>query len=311
VAQRDYREMSATVSVVIVTRNRRNDVTECISSVLKSKYPGKIEVIVVDNGSTDNTESAIRDKFPLVSVSYNRSNLGLVGGRNTGQSRARGEYLLFLDSDTTVDENMIFHLEELASQKAVGIVAPKMYSYLEPKRLWFAGATFNLLNSRANNTGAWEIDTGKYERVTEISHGPTCFIVKRELADLIRGHDPIFLQSYADTDFAFRVKKLGYVNLYCPGAFLYHKTPTLERNASLRGLGMDSPLRAYFYARNKTLFMKRHSPRLNFVAFLIVFLPIINVMYLHRIAKYGGGSKYLHQYLLGVKDGLGFIFKRL
>jgi GT2 family glycosyltransferase len=303
--------MSATVSVVIVTRNRRNDIIECISSVLRSKYAGTIEVIVVDNGSTDDTESAVHGKFPSVSFTYNETNLGLVGGRNVGQSKAHGEYVLFLDSDTIIDENMIFRLEECASRKEVGIVSPKMYSYREPERLWFAGATFNLLNSRANNTGAWEIDTGKYERVTEISHGPTCFIVRKELADLIKGHDPIFFQSYADTDFAFRLKKLGYVNLYCPSAVLYHKTPTLKRNDSLRGLGMDSPLRAYFYARNKTLFMRRHSPRLNFVGFLVVFLPLINVMYLHRIAKYGGGSMYLYQYLLGIRNGLEFIFRRL
>ena len=310
-AQGNSRVIASRVSVIIVTRNRRDDVIECISSVMKSKYPGEIEVVVVDNGSTDNTETAVRSKFPEVSFDYNPSNLGLVGGRNRGQSMAHGEYLVFLDSDTTVDETMIFHLEELASRKGVGIVAPKMYSYREPERLWFAGATLNLLNSRANNTGAWEIDTGKYERVTEISHGPTCFIVRKELADLIKGHDPVFFQSYADTDFAFRVKKLGYLNLYCPTAVLYHKTPTLERNDSLRGLGMDSPLRAYFYARNKTLFMKRHSPQLNFIAFVTVFMPLINVMYLHRIAKYGGGSKYLSQYLLGIKNGFEFIFRRL
>src|SRR6267143_6101737 len=121
--------MSASVSVVIVTRNRRTDVIECISSVLRSKYPGRVEVIVVDNGSTDDTEVAVRREFPSVSFTYNGSNLGLVGGRNIGQSKSHGEYLLFLDSDTTVDENMIFHLEEFAGRKEVGFVAPKMYSY--------------------------------------------------------------------------------------------------------------------------------------------------------------------------------------
>jgi GT2 family glycosyltransferase len=242
---------------------------------------------------------------------YSGQNLGLVGGRNRGQSLSNGELLLFLDSDTTIDRRMISCLASFAEDSRIGIIVPKMFSYLEPKRLWFAGATFNILTSRANNVGAWEIDTGKYEVPTLVSHGPTCFMVKKTLADSIGGHDPLFFQSYADTDFGFRIKKLGYVNIYCPQAVLYHKTPTVERNNSLRGLGMDQPLRAYYYARNKTIFMKKHSSRTNFMAYLFVLLPTLTVMYLHRIALYGGGRVYLSQYVRGLIDGLQFAIRRL
>ena len=294
-----------------MTRNRKADLIECLNSVAKSEYPGGLEIIVVDNGSTDGTEAVVRQMFPDLEYIYNNVNLGLVGGRKMCQSRSHGEFLVFLDSDTVAAKDMIQHLVDFARRERVGIVVPKMYSYREPKRLWFAGAKFNLLTSRAENIGAWEIDTGKYDRVSEVSHGPTCFVVRRELAERIRGHDPIFFQSYADTDFAFRIKKLGYLNLYCPSAVLYHKTPTLDGNASLRGLGMDTPLRAYYYARNKTLFMKRHSSRMNFIAFLAVFLPIITTMYFYRIAEYGGGTEYLSRYLLGFGDGLKFVFSHV
>jgi len=74
-------------------------------------------------------------------------------------------------------------------------------------------------------------------------------------------------------------------------------------------LGMEKPPRAYFYARNKILFMKRYSSRMNFIAFLVVFLPIITTLYLQRIAKYGGGMIYLSQYLRGLANGLGFVFR--
>src|SRR5712691_10573682 len=84
------------VTVVVVTRNRRNDNIECIQSVLDSNYL-QLEVIMVDNGSRDGTLEVVKEKFPSIRVIANQENLGLAEARNIGQRVAKGAYILFLD----------------------------------------------------------------------------------------------------------------------------------------------------------------------------------------------------------------------
>ena len=295
-------------SVIIVTRNRCKDVLECVESVSKSTYH-PLEIVVIDNASTDDTATLVPKAYPNAILVSNKSNLGLAEGRNIGQSVAHGKYLVFLDSDTVVDPEMISNLVCFASDPKTGIVAPKMYGLFEQKRIWFAGAEFDMLSSRARNVGVDEIDVGNYEQVTTISHAPTCFLVKRELAERIGGHDRLFFQSYADTDFAFRLADLGYVHRYSPKALLYHKVARSGRSGSLRSLGLDSPMRAYYYARNKILFMKRHAPRMHFAVFMVIFMPVIALGYIDKISRYGGGWKYLSPYLAGIRDGVSICLK--
>ena len=298
----------ALASVIIVTRNRCKDVIECIDSVSRSTYR-PLEIIVIDNASSDDTPILVPKAYSNVRFVSNKSNLGLAEGRNVGQSIAQGKYLVFLDSDTVVDSEMISNLVHSASNPKIGIVAPKMYSYFEPKRIWFAGAEFDMVSSRAKNVGVNEIDDGDYEQATTISHAPTCFLVRTELAELVKGHDRRFFQSYADADFAFRLSDLGYIHRYSPKALLYHKVPPRDRARSLRSLGLESPMRAYYYARNKILFMRRHATRKQFVVFMTVFMPIIALGYIEKITRYGGGSTYLSPYLTGLKDGVSMCLR--
>src|SRR3989442_2502719 len=239
----------ALASVIIVTRNRCKDVIECIDSVSRSTYR-PLEIIVIDNASSDDTPILVPKAYSNVRFVSNKSNLGLAEGRNVGQSIAQGKYLVFLDSDTVVDSEMISNLVHSASNPKIGIVAPKMYSYFEPKRIWFAGAEFDMVSSRAKNVGVNEIDDGDYEQATTISHAPTGFLVRTELAELVKGHDHRFFQSYADADFAFRLSDLRNAHRYSPKAILYHKVPPRDRARSLRSLGLKSPMRVYYYPRN-------------------------------------------------------------
>lgn len=97
------------VSVIIPTFNRVSMVCDCIDSVLQSTYKN-MEILIVDNGSTDNTREIVSDKYSNVSeVSVIRleQNLMAAGGRNAGIKVATGKYLLFIDSDNIIDSHMI------------------------------------------------------------------------------------------------------------------------------------------------------------------------------------------------------------
>src|SRR4051794_29099635 len=92
------------LSVIVVTYNSRDLTLACVASVLAEQPRGrsKIELIVVDNGSTDGTAETLRQAAPQASVLVQQTNLGFAGGNNAGLAAARGRYLLLLNSDTEV-----------------------------------------------------------------------------------------------------------------------------------------------------------------------------------------------------------------
>lgn len=296
------------VSVVILTFNRREDVIRCIVSLEKSSYKN-IELIVVDNASTDGTLLEIRNKFKDVKVIVNKTNLGIAEGRNIGQENAQGEYVLFLDCDTIVDRNMVNELvAQIDSDDSIGLVVPKMYYYEEPNLLWFAGAKLNMFTSQAVNVGAGEYDKGQYDKVVRVSHGPTAFLVSRKVLEKVKGHDKKYFMCYADTDFAFRTRETGFKTVFCPKAILWHNIKLRDVKNSLSYYGFDSLRRTYYYARNRFIFMKTHAPRLNLLIFLVFFAPTFLVFFTYQIVHLGGGFSYLKAYWRGFLDGFLYVF---
>lgn len=296
------------VSIVIVTRNRKEVTAECLVSVSAIDYP-KFEIILVDNGSTDGTAAEIREKFPEVKLIEAKENLGLNGGKNLGQKQALGEYVFFLDSDTVVDKNILSELVKVAkSDPKIGIVCPKMYYFDQKDIIWYAGVKLDLFTSRTDNIGHDEKDKGQYDVISETLFAPTAYLVTRKAVDKLRGHEELFFMTYGDTDYGFRAIETGYKVMFCPKAKLWHRLGKDENTKSIRGLGFNLPMRAYYFARNRVVFMKRHAPRLNFLLFLFFFFPLMTIYFSYKIIAYGGGWKFLYPHLLGSLDGLRFAF---
>jgi glycosyltransferase involved in cell wall biosynthesis len=86
------------VSYVIITRNRRGEVVNCLKSLRQQDYPNK-QIIVIDNGSNDDSASAIRQDFPEALLIKLETNHGVSGGRNRGAAAASGEICVFIDDD--------------------------------------------------------------------------------------------------------------------------------------------------------------------------------------------------------------------
>lgn len=86
------------VSFIIITMNRSEELTDCLASVRLQEYPHK-EIIVVDNGSIDDTKQTVTNNFPEVKYIYLEKNLGVAGGRNKGTLAARGDICIYIDDD--------------------------------------------------------------------------------------------------------------------------------------------------------------------------------------------------------------------
>lgn len=286
------------VSIIIPTYNLKKELLECLGSVTKQDYPN-LEVVVVDNASTDGTVDAVVKKFPGVKLVRNSKNLGVTGGRNAGIKNATGDYLFFFDHDMVAEPDMISELVKIAeSDSKIGIVTPKIYYWEDKKRIWAAGTGVNTWTGQIVFRGGK--DVGQYEKIEEVQVAPAAILVKRKVLDGIGGFDDVYFATYEDTDFCFRAKKAGFKTIYTPKAIACHKIPADYKFSMERLLS-----RTYFIGRNRIIFMQRFGK--NFWLFLL-FLPGYFFYYTLlslRFKNLGG----ITGFVKGTFEGLALVLK--
>jgi len=100
---------SPLVSVIVLNYNAGELLVNCIDSLKKSTYTD-LEIIVVDNISSDGSQTKCKERFPDIKLIQNNENLGYCGGNNVGIKEANGEFVVILNPDTEVDPNWIDEL---------------------------------------------------------------------------------------------------------------------------------------------------------------------------------------------------------
>ena len=196
------------LSAVIPTFNARHDAVEAVRS-LKAQTWGPLEIIVVDNGSSDGTPDAVAAACPDVTVLRLPSNTGVTGGRNAGFAHASGDVVLFFDHDMVADPAMAGALLAAAqSDPAAGIVTGKIYYAGDRNRIWAAGTGIDLRTGRVWFRGG--PDTGQYERQEDVPVAPAMMLVTRAAMEATGGFDDLFFANWEDADFCFRARAAGF-----------------------------------------------------------------------------------------------------
>lgn len=272
------------VSVIIPTYNSWKTLKSCIASIQKQTLK-PLEIIVVDNASTDKTQEgmqkllSINHKSSTIKYLRLRKNLGVTGGRNKGIREASkdADYVFFFDHDMVADKNMLAELVKTAEMdNSIGIVTPKIYYWEDKSRIWAAGTGIDLWTGQVIFRGGK--DTGQYDKVEEVQVAPAAMLVKKEVIKKIKGFDNRYFATFEDTDFCFRARKAGFKTYYAPKAIAYHKLSMAPKDEAERLLS-----RAYWVGRNRVLFMKDFGK--NFAVFLL-FLPIFSLYYLKMAIKH-------------------------
>lgn len=283
------------VSVVIPTFNSWVTLRTSITTLLKQNL-SPTEIIVVNNASTDKTDEMIKKNFPQVKLVNMKENTGVTGGRNAGIRKAskKIKYVLLFDHDMDADKKMLEELVKIAQRSPmIGIVTPKVYYFSDRKRIWSAGTGINLWTGQVLFRGGE--DRGQYEQVAEVQVAPAAMLVKRNVLNKVKGFDDQYFAVYEDTDFCFRVRKLGFKIYYAPKAIAYHRISTSPQDEAQRLMS-----RAYLVGRNKVIFMKKFSK--NFIIFLF-FLPLYSLYYMKLALQSGQPLAWL-KYLQGTVAGL-------
>ena len=235
------------VSVVILTWNRKDDLLETVAELKESTY-APIEIIVVDNGSNDGTQEEINEKFSEVNFIRLEKNVG-IAGYNIGMKKARGEYVVLLDSDSFPDESAIERMVKIfESDSKVGAVAFDVHNLI--------------VESRESGVGSQKsLDLFKCKDVYGYN-GAGVGIRKECLEKAGYLFEPYFLY-FNEQDHAFRILQAGYKIKFHPEIIAYHKTSTTSRVSS------SAP---YFYTRNLLWMIWRFYPiRYAFVSTISLF----------------------------------------
>lgn len=239
------------ISIITVNYNGFDVTCELIESLKEVSFEG--EIVVVDNGSKEDEAAMIRSKYPTVSAIRSNQNLGFAGGNNLGIRAAKGNYLFFLNNDTTLTEP-IWHplIERLNSSPEIGLVCPKILFEYAPDTIQFAGYTsLHPITLRNRMIGFNEKDRGQYQQAHEIPYamGAAMMTSKEVIAKAGEMPDCYFLY-YEELDWSLRIREAGYTIWYEPSGRIYHK----ESAAT----GRVSPLKQYYLTRNRLFFVKRN-----------------------------------------------------
>lgn len=297
------------VSVVVVTKDRKKDLIECLESFRKSSYKPS-EIIVVDNNSKPSVESWLPQKYSTIKLITLDSNVGAAEGRNIGFNEAKGEYILFIDDDAYVDRNAVGYLVSVFEEKkGAGIVQPLVYDKQKKNELQGAGHDINLATGRIRAWGVKEKDRGQHNGIRNVPMCGCVWMVRREVFNKIGNYDEDYFIPYEDSDFSLRARKAGF-ELFCTSdAKAWHQGPKKTFvHPWIEWLGITSPERAFRVSRNKLIFMRKHSPfPFNFFFFLFL-LPVYTI--LHSLIILGARrGDILKRYWLGLFSGIWYIFR--
>lgn len=218
--------MEPLVSVIIVTYNGKNLLQECFSHLGKSSYKNA-EVIVVDNASTDDTLTFLKDRKLFgkkVIVVRNKKNEGFAAGNNRGVEKAKGDFLLLLNNDALVTPDTVEILAEtLENNSSVAVVQPKII-FSETKKLQSGSAFLTPLGFLQYVGYGNDPKKAMFNHEEKIFSGNgACLLIKKDIIDKIGLFDEDFFAYYEETDFCHRVWLSKHEVLYQPKAIIYHK----------------------------------------------------------------------------------------
>lgn len=238
------------LSIVIPNWNGIRFLAVCFASLKAQTYP-HIEVIVVDNASSDGSQALIEREYPWVTLIALPENRGFTGACNAGMAQARGEFICLLNNDTEVEPGWAAAVvDAFARHPGVGSVASKMLLFDKRTHLHTAGDFFTV-DGRAGNRGVWQEDVGQFDEeayVFSACGGSSTY--RRAMLDEIGLLDDDFFFLMEDVDLGWRAQLAGWRCLYTPHAVVYH-------HLSATGGGVTA---SFFDGRNTIILLAKNYP---------------------------------------------------
>lgn len=248
------------VSIIIVNWNTRDLLAGCLDSIERTTDGLDLEIIVVDNASTDGSRAMVRQQFPHVHLIANQENVGFAKANNQAMGASKGRYALLFNSDALATPGSIQALVRLADAKPqAGIVGAQL---LNPDGSFQASHTPfpTLWQEFLILTGLGRLLRGRWypSRGPEEDKGPqvvdyvggACLLVRRQAVEEVGGLDEGYFMYAEEVDWCYRMKQAGWQVWYQPAAKVIHLGGGSSQN--------QRPQREADLYRSRVRFFRKH-----------------------------------------------------
>jgi hypothetical protein len=233
------------LAAIVLNWNSPADTLQCLETLLQSAYPA-LHIIVVDNGSTDDSVAQIRAAHPDITLLETGANLGYGEGNNIGMRYALVQnmaYVVLLNNDAFVRPDTLQLLVAAAeADPTIATTGGKVLYASAPHRIWAVGRVVLPTES--------DTDDGGFDAPMDVTYiAGCCMVIRCEVLKRVGLLDPEFFIYFDEYDWCVRARNLGYRARYVPEAMLFHAVSTT--------IGQHSPLYYYLFTRNKLRFWER------------------------------------------------------
>ncbi len=284
---------------IVLNYNGRDLTLASVESLLAMRHPA-LDLLVVDNGSTDGSDAAVAERFPGVRRLRTATNLGISGGLNLGFRVGLDEgydFLMTMNNDIEVAPDLLAELlQAMGADPRLGCVGPKCYYYFgDRNRIWSAGGILRFREAVTRERGMGQSDRGQFDRDSEVDYVNGALMLIRREALLTAGlWDPVYHVSVEDADFCVRVRRAGFRCGYAHRARLWHMvSPTT---------GGYVAGRTYRTGRSTAIFVRKYAGAAGWLSFLF-WSAVAFVAALARELPRRNGAAVLAKYR-GLLDGL-------
>jgi GT2 family glycosyltransferase len=244
--------------VVVVNWNGVHYLRDCLASLRDSRYHG-LRVILVDNGSVDDSVAWTRQHHPGVEIIEAGANLRWAGGNNLAMAQLMedaGEPLvLLLNNDTVVPEGSLQTLARaLADDPSAWLATPRICYADDPARVWYDGGVVGSRSGWCRHAGIRQLAGRLDPQPRYVDYGTGCaLLVKHAALRRLGLLDETFHFYGEDSDYSLRARAAGGLILHVPRALVLHKVSA--------SLGQESPYRAWLRSRSHVHLLRKHWPR--------------------------------------------------
>lgn len=211
------------VTILIPNYNGKKWLKKLLPAIEKTIYPNK-EILVVNNGSTDDSAEFLEKNYPHVRVIEIKKNRGYAGANNLGVREAKGKYVLFLNNDTTVTPNFLEPLvEKMENDKTIGAVQPQIRNMVEKNKIDSIGSFFTFTGFLYHYGYFQDYKEKKYQKELSVySVKGACFLMKRKDFIDLGGIDESLVTYVEESDLCHRILLSGKKIIYVPQSVIHH-----------------------------------------------------------------------------------------
>jgi len=256
------------LSIIIVSYNSKQFLKNCLESILINKNDLKLEIIVVDNNSSDGTAVLVKSNFPDVKIIINKTNKGFSKAVNQGILKSKGKFIFLLNPDVMISNDLVFKkmLNFIETHENIGALGCQILNpdgsfqlsfgrhpsllteFLYQTGLFRIFTAFRPTTKKVTPFQRWFLNFNKIHYIDWISGA--CFLISKQVLNQVGLLDENFFMYFEDIDLCFRIRKIGKKICYFPSVSIKHHTGGSSKNI------LD--LKIYYLTKATVYFFSKH-----------------------------------------------------